>query len=52
MDERGKGMYLFLGAIGVPGVDHGENTGEDPWGSAHEQSGDVAEAESSGKGRL
>jgi hypothetical protein len=43
---------LFLGLIGVPGVDDGDNAGEDPGGSTHEQSGDVAEAKGTGKSRL
>jgi hypothetical protein len=36
----------------VPSVDHRDNNGESPWGSTHEESGDIAEAKSSGEGRL
>jgi hypothetical protein len=46
------GAYLLLGSVGVPSVDHRNDDGESPWGSTHEKSGDIAEAESSGEGRL
>jgi hypothetical protein len=36
----------------VPSVDHRDNNGESPWGSTHEESRDIAEAESSSKGGL
>jgi hypothetical protein len=44
--------YLLLGSVGVPSVDHRDDDGESPWGSTHEESRDIAEAESSGEGRL
>ena len=51
--ERNKGeTHLLLRSVGVPSVDHRDDDGESPWGSAHEKSGNVAETESSGKGRL
>lgn len=43
---------LLLEPIGAVGNAHREDTGEHPWGSAHEQSGHVAESESLGQGRL
>jgi hypothetical protein len=46
------GAYLLLGSVGMPSVDHRDDDGESPWGSTHEESGDIAEAESSGEGRL
>lgn len=46
------GTDLFLGSIRVPGIDHGENAGEDPWRSTHEKSGNVGKAKGTGKSRL
>lgn len=43
---------LFLGSVGVPGVDDREDTGEDPGRSTQEEGGDFREAESTSKGRL
>ena len=43
---------LLLEPIGAVGNAHREDTGEHPWGSAHEQSGHIAEAESLSQGRL
>ena len=43
---------LLLEPIGAVGNAHREDTGEHPWGSAHEQSGHVAKSESLGQGRL
>lgn len=43
---------LLLLAIGVPGVDEREDTGENPGRGAHEESGDVAQAKSAGECRL
>lgn len=52
--DIGDGMenHLFLSSIGVPGVDHGEDAGEHPRRSTHEQSGDVTEAKGAGEGGL
>jgi hypothetical protein len=41
-----------LGSVGVPGVDQGEDAGEDPWGSTHQESGNVGKAKGTSEGRL
>ena len=45
-------IYLFLESVGAVGDADGENAGEDPWWGAHEEGGDVAEAEGFGESRL
>lgn len=43
---------LFLGSVGVPGIDDGDDAREDPWWSTHEQRPDVVKAEGTGEGWL
>ena len=44
--------YFFLEFVGAVGDADGEDAGEDPWWGAHEEGGDVAEAEGFGESRL